>query len=87
MAATDDFVSKGARTDPITSAAAVTPSDSVDLGDVTRALYVGVAGDVTVVMLDGQTVTFTAMPVGWHPIRAKRVKSTGTAATNIVACW
>jgi hypothetical protein len=73
--------------DPVPNAVAVTPSDSVDLPAKTTALYVGIAGDLTVTMLNGETVTFTAAAAGWHPIRVRRVWSTGTAATNIVAVW
>lgn len=68
--------------------AAVTPSDSADLANVTRAIYVGGAGAIAVVSPTGQTVTFSAVPVGTLlPIRAARVKATGTTATNLVALW
>lgn len=74
---------------PSGSAVAVTPHDTnVLAGGVTRALYVGVAGDLTVVMADGGTaVLFKAAPVGILRIRVQIVKSTGTAATNIVALY
>jgi hypothetical protein len=38
-------------------------------------------------MLGGEGVTFTGLPVGWHPIRVTRVCKTNTTATNIVAVW
>ncbi len=64
---------------------AVTPHDTNNI-DPTRGLYVGVSGDVKVVMLDGTTITFTNMAAGViHPLQVVRVFSTGTAATNIVA--
>jgi len=69
-------------------AEAVTPSDTVDLsGGTARALYVGGAGDVVVVM-DGQDITWAGMPAGGY-IQAfvTRVKSTGTTATNILALY
>lgn len=72
---------------PATSSIAVTPSDTVDLAAVSRALYVGTTGDVTVIMKDGQTVTFTAVAVGWMPLRVSRVKATLTTASNIVSVW
>lgn len=66
------------------SAAAVTPSDSAKL--TADALYIGVAGDVTVDMLKGGTnVLFKAAPVGELRIAVSRVYSTGTAAQNILA--
>ena len=77
---------------PIGSAIAVTPSDTVPLPFTTRALWVAVAGDITVIMdgaapYDGNTVTFASVPAGsWMPIRCKQVKATGTTATTMVAC-
>ncbi len=81
-------VAMGNMAAPADEAAAVTPSDTVDipLANV-RALYVGTAGDVTVNMkLTGSTILFKAVPAGaWLPIRVTRVLSTGTGASNIVA--
>ena len=73
---------------PAVGAAAVTPSDSADLTTITRALYVGGAGNVKVDMADGTTVTFTALAVGIvHPLRVRRVYSTGTTGTLILAIY
>lgn len=87
MAAIDTF--KGRNTIAgYTGGEAVAPSDTVDQTNVSRALYVGVAGDVTVVMRDGQALLLKAMPVGLHHnVRIKRVNLTGTAATNMVVLW
>lgn len=68
------------------TAAAITPSDTVDLTVPTKAIYVGVAGDVKVNMgASGTGITFKAVPVGTFEIKASRVYSTGTTATNLVA--
>jgi hypothetical protein len=69
--------------------AAVTPSDTVDLPlGLTDALYVGGAGALVVVLEGGETVTFAAVPAGTTlRIRIKRVNTTGTAATSIVALY
>lgn len=71
------------------NAVAVTPSDTANLAPYAKSLYIGVAGDVTVVMVnaadDTDTVLFKAAPVGVLPIQVRRVMSTGTTATNIVA--
>lgn len=84
----DIFASQGAGlTSPAGRFAAVTPSDGVDLAQVSRALFVGVAGDLAVIGAGGDTVTFAHAPVGYHPIRVARVLATGTTATNIVALW
>ena len=89
MPATDDFVGHAVGlSSPATHAAAVTPSDTVDLTDVSRYLWVGAAGDVTVITLGGETALFKAVPAGTLiPIRATRVKATGTASTSITAMW
>lgn len=74
--------------DPASNAAAVTPNDSTDLTYTSRALFVGGAGNVAVIMAGGQTVTFTGVTAGFLlPIRVSRVLSTGTTATTITAVW
>ena len=83
---TDNFSSYSSGLDaPASGAVAVTPDDATDLGEVTRALYVGVAGDIAVVMKSGQEVSFTGVAAGTIlPLRIARVKATGTTAGNIV---
>ena len=77
-----------ARSGSAEHAAAVTPSDSADLpGGPATFLYVGGTGSIKVTTVGGEDVTFSAVPVGILPIAVKRVWSTGTAATNLVACW
>ena len=71
---------------PATYAVAVTPDDNNDLAYVSRAIYVGGAGNLEVVMLDGQTVVFSGVTAGTVlPIRVTRVKSGSTTATLILA--
>lgn len=69
-----------------TDALAVTPNDSTDLSQAARALYIGGAGNVVVDTLDGTTITFSGATAGSViPCAVKRVRSTSTTATNIVA--
>lgn len=74
-----------------TQASAVTPSDTVALPDVTRFLYVGGAGDLTVIMAEDSTltpITFKAVPVGTVlPLAVSLVHATLTTATLIVAMY
>ena len=73
---------------PAGYAAAVTPSDTVDLTSVARGLYVGVAGNVNVVMPDGATVLFANAGSGTIlPVNVRRVMATSTTATSIVALY
>ena len=71
---------------PAQSALAVTPNDTTAV--LFRSLYIGGAGDVSVVLIGdgtGAPVTFSAVPVGTIlPIAVKRVRSTGTTATLII---
>ena len=74
--------------DPAEDAGAVTPSDSVNLTNTARALYIGGAGNVVVVTASGNVVTFVNAQVGTIiPVRTRRVNATNTTATNIVALY
>ena len=75
-------------TAPAVGAFMVTPSDSTDLPQVTRAIYCGGTGDISVVMRSGETVTFSAVQAGTVlPIEAVRVRATGTTASNLVGLY
>lgn len=64
----------------------VTPSDSLDLPIASRGLYVGGAGNLAVTTTAGYNATFADVPAGSIiPLRAARVRATGTTATGIVA--
>ena len=70
---------------PASSAFAIAASDTVDLTEVTRAIYVGGAGNLSVVMLSGQVTLFTSVVAGAIlPLRVRRVNATGSTATNLV---
>ncbi len=69
---------------PITGAFAITPNDSTDLDETTVNIYVGTAGTAKFTMFDGSVVTYATLAAGRHPLRVKRVWSTGTSATGLV---
>lgn len=70
---------------PATHGFAVAPHDSTGLAETVRALYVGNAGDLTVQLASGATVTLANVPGGTIvPVRAVLVLATGTSATAIV---
>ena len=89
MPATDNFSRQQTLTgDPATNAVLITPSDSVDLTNVSRAVYVGTTGNMKVTMQDSGTVLFTGIPAGTTlPIRVTRIWSTTTTASTILALW
>lgn len=80
----------GAGTDetrPAANAAAITPTDGIDLTTPTRALLIGVAGNVSVDMVESGTAVVLMLPAGIHALAVKRVRATGTTATGLVALW
>lgn len=73
---------------PAENAAAITPDDAADLAEVPRALFVGEAGDLAVVMLGGGTVTLANVPAGsLLPLRVAGVRASGTTAGRILGFW
>lgn len=73
---------------PAQGGVAITPSDSVNLPQSTRAIYVGVGGDLKVTLLDGSVVTYAALPQGiTKAIRVTKVWFTGTTAASLVGEW
>jgi hypothetical protein len=64
---------------------AITPSDGASLPETTRAIYVGTAGDLTVVLASGDQLSFLNLPSATVlPIRAIAVKASGTTATALL---
>lgn len=69
------------------SAAAITKHDTTVFG-MTRALYIGGAGDVAVRMKDGTLPIFVGATAGSIlPIQVDKVLSTGTTATSMLALY
>lgn len=69
---------------PASSGFPVTPSDGSDLPETTRALYVGIGGNLTVRMLSGETLALSNVsPGSLLPLRVTRVFATGTTAAAI----
>ena len=72
---------------PAYGAVAITPSDTVDLTKPCRALYIGSAGDLKVIMQDDTTVTFASVAVGIWPFAVKRIYATLTTASSIIGLY
>lgn len=73
-------------------AVAVTPSDTVDFTTYARALFIGVTGNVSVIPLaqagTGTAVVFKGVAAGTVlNLACRRVNSTATTATDIVALY
>ena len=88
------YTSKTYDISPLSAGEAVTPSDTVDFGNRSRAIWVGTGGDL-VVVLDGQgegvddyPITLTNVQDGsLLPITCKRINSTNTTAGSITALY
>lgn len=76
-------------TSPSNSFFAVTPNDSTNLANgECRGIYVGVSGDVSVLNELGTTTVLVGVLAGVvHPFGTKRIRATGTTATNIIAVY
>lgn len=74
--------------DPAVMYGVVTPNDSNDLSPFARSLRIGTGGTVTVQNFRGESVLFSNVQDGETlPCLVKRVMSTGTTATGIVAYY
>ena len=64
---------------------AITTSDTVNFNLYTRAIYVGVGGDVVIISPGGNAVTYKNVPTGAIlPVVALRINATSTTTTNMV---
>ncbi len=73
---------------PILDGLALLPSDSATLPHLTRALYVGADGDLTVRLQSGVVLSFGAVQAGViYPLRVDMVLASGTTATGLVGLW
>lgn len=64
----------------------IVPSDALELPEVTKAVYVGTGGQITLIPVDNQTaITFANVPSGGIlDVRVSKVLATGTDASDIV---
>lgn len=75
-------------TSPAMNATDVLPSDTTALASISRAIYVGQTGDVSLEMQGGQVISFQNIQGGSVlALRVAKVRQTGTTATGIVALW
>ena len=77
-----------ALTAPAAGGAAIAPSDAADLPVVSRAIWVGAGGDLSVELADGGAVVLAGVAGGTLlPLRARAVRAAGTTAGALVALW
>ena len=88
MATTPDNISRlhTSMSSPAENGFLVTPNDGANLSETTKAILLGVAGDLQVTlsgMKDGTSIVLPC-PAGYNPLRVARVWATSTTATGIV---
>ncbi|EPE99920.1 hypothetical protein RGCCGE502_01496 [Rhizobium grahamii CCGE 502] len=72
-------------TGPASAGFAIVPNDNLDLPEITRAVYVGIGGDLAVTLASGQVLTFASVSDGsLLPLRVSRVHATGTTAEGVL---
>jgi hypothetical protein len=63
-------------------------SPQTGLGNPGCNLYIGGAGNVSVVTIGGDVATFFGVPAGTTlPIQVLKLRATSTSATNVIALW
>lgn len=63
-------------------------SAQAGIGNAGCCLYVGGTGNVSVITIGGDTITFNGVPAGTTlPIQVRRLRSTSTTATLINGLW
>ena len=64
----------------------ITPSDTAELTQATKAIFVGEGGDVQLLSIENDApVTFRNLPSGSTlDVRVRQVLQTGTSATDII---
>lgn len=67
--------------------AAVTTSDTTNFSELPKAIYVGTAGIIAAVGADGVVANFFAPDGTTVLIRPKRINTTGTTASGLVALY
>ena len=71
---------------PALSCFPISPNDAAELPLITKAIYIGVAGDVVLRSANGaEDVVFRNLPAGFTlDVRVRAVRATGTTASALV---
>ena len=75
---------------PARHVVAITPSDTTDLTDTPKGIYIGSGGDLALIAAGAPAgspaVVFRNLPSGaLLPVRTRRVAATGTTAADLLA--
>lgn len=88
-AASDNPSFENSTSTPARSAVLLVPHNSNELVNISKAIYIGGAGNLEVILADSPTaVVFKGLSAGQIlPIRARVVKASLTTATDIISLY
>ena len=67
-------------------AVSITADDNADLNIIGAVIFVGTGGNLSVVTVSGDTVIYKNLPDAYIlPVQVRRVNSTNTTATDLIA--
>lgn len=67
-------------------AVSITADDNADLNIIGAVIFVGTGGSLSVVTVSGDTVVYKNLPDAYIlPVQVRRVNSTNTTATDLIA--
>lgn len=72
---------------PFTGGAPIVPHDSTELAVATRSVWVGTAGNIVGITIDGSELSFANFGPGWLPGRFRIIKATGTSASQMIGVY
>lgn len=74
--------------EPAVNGFLISPDDAAYLPFVPRAIYIGISGNLSVMLFNGDIVVFTNAAAGSVlPLRVIKVFSTGTTALNLIGMY
>ena len=66
----------------------ITASTTATLSNLTRAIYVGTAGNLSVKFTSGgSAVNFSNVSNGYHPLQVEVINGDGTSASGVIALF
>ena len=73
---------------PATNGFPIVPNDLVDFPQACRGIYIGGGGIISLITVKGDELIFKNTVAGTIlPVRAARVKATGTTATDMIGLY
>jgi len=65
----------------------IAPDDNNDIAITGATLYIGTSGDVKVTTYNNTEIIFKNVPVGFMPVKVRKVFATDTTASDILGLY